>query len=527
MRAVSTIVLVTSCNVEGKMDSHDRETCTLCLEDFTEPKVFPCGHKFCKKCLEELLTQVEDGDPLSCPNCRKEFPVPDCGADAFLTDVDFDAQRSAEHILPSLEKEEDCKSCENRCTPSAYCAECEGGICEECVETHRKIKKLKSHYVVASKDFSLDSFKPQPKPQQCSKHEKALELFCEECGWPLCSECLVSAPRSHDTHIDEVKAIEKVREEREREVRELRECAERMLLSNKECVQYLTEVGKKMATYPEELAKIINDTFDEYVEILETWRGQQLQEASEKSAEMIKRVSSQTIDKGNRIDKLQSGIELADKALRCTSNAAAVAMSGLAIKELDVEPLESDQALSKPLVFSKGLRLGGLTEIAAGNIKVTIPEVCIMGEPIAINVSFDVTFHTKPLIKVLYGSRKQRSITLQPESIVDSACTVSYQPRCAGKHSIEVHINGVLCAKYDIMDVGGAPEVGVKVKPGPDWQGEEEEVGESGIILDVGRKEGWKFAAVCYYVLTVRWENEQVKKYEWGNNNKYKLELDI
>ena len=521
------------------MDSNNRETCTLCLEDFTEPKVLPCGHKFCKKCLENLLMS---GGPLSCPNCREKYTVPDCGVDAFPTD--FAAQTSAEHEFPSLEEEAACKGCDDECVLTAYCVECEGGICEECVEAHGRLKPLKSHNVVASKDLSLDSFKPPPKPQQCSKHGKALELFCEQCGWPLCLKCLVSTACSHHRHMAQVKTIEEVREKREREVRELKERAEKMLLSSKERVQYLTEVRETMATYPKEVEQIINDIFDEYESTLQTWRRQQLQEASERSSEMIKQVSSETTDERNQIDKLQSGIGFAVKALSCTTNVYAVTMSGLAIKQLDVKSLECQQKLCRPLVFSKGsLHLGGLREIEAGEINVTIPEVCIMDQDIDINVSFGVVFHTKPLIKVLYGSAKQRSITLQPESIESNACTVSYRPRCAGKHSIEVHINGVKCAEnYDIMDVEGAPEVGALVKPGPDWKGEEEgevaeeegevaeeesEVGESGIVLNVEMGQGQKYEAVCYYVLTVQWENEQVKKYDWGRNNLYELELDI
>ena len=474
------------------------------------------------------MTQIVGGGPLSCPNCREEYPVPDCGVDTFPTD--FAAQRSAEQEFLSLEEEAACKSCDDECTPTAYCEDCGGGICEKCVEAHRRIKTLKSHNVTASKDFSLESFKPPPESQQCSKHRKALELFCEECGWLLCLECLVSASCSHHTHMPRVKTIEEVKVKREREVRELTERAEKMLLSSKERVQYLTEVGERMATYPKEVEQIINDIFDEYAKTLDTWRRQQLQEASERSTEMIKRVSSQTTDEKNLIDKLQSGIKFAVKALSCTATVDAVTMSGLAIKQLDVKSHEREQALSRPLVFSKGLlRLGGLKEIEEGEINVTIPEVCIMDEDIAINVSFGVGFHTKPLIKVLYGSTKQHSVTLRPETIENNTCTVFFRPRCAGKHSIEVHINGVMCAeKYEIVNVEGAPEVTAKVKPGPDWKGEEEEeVGESGIVLDVEMEEGQKFVAVCYYVLTVQWENGQVKKYDWGRNNLYELELDI
>ncbi|KAJ8013309.1 hypothetical protein DPEC_G00051930 [Dallia pectoralis] len=53
-------------------------TCPICCCVFEDPRVLPCSHSFCKKCLEGIL----DGNnrelvwrpPLKCPSCRKETP---------------------------------------------------------------------------------------------------------------------------------------------------------------------------------------------------------------------------------------------------------------------------------------------------------------------------------------------------------------------------------------------------------------------------------------------------------------------
>ena len=40
------------------VDSLGKELeCAVCLEQYKEPKVLPCLHSFCKKCLEGLLTK--------------------------------------------------------------------------------------------------------------------------------------------------------------------------------------------------------------------------------------------------------------------------------------------------------------------------------------------------------------------------------------------------------------------------------------------------------------------------------------
>ena len=50
-------------------------TCTICLEAFTEPKVLPCCHTFCKKCLEATLEKSDKKEKLTCPQCRAEHEV--------------------------------------------------------------------------------------------------------------------------------------------------------------------------------------------------------------------------------------------------------------------------------------------------------------------------------------------------------------------------------------------------------------------------------------------------------------------
>ena len=47
--------------------------CAVCLEQYTEPKVLPCLHSFCKRCLEGL-TMTREG-AINCPTCRSSAKV--------------------------------------------------------------------------------------------------------------------------------------------------------------------------------------------------------------------------------------------------------------------------------------------------------------------------------------------------------------------------------------------------------------------------------------------------------------------
>ena len=47
-------------------------TCPVCCDIFKDPVILPCGHSFCKSCLQEWWRQSRLH---SCPVCKKVFPV--------------------------------------------------------------------------------------------------------------------------------------------------------------------------------------------------------------------------------------------------------------------------------------------------------------------------------------------------------------------------------------------------------------------------------------------------------------------
>lgn len=64
-------------------------TCSVCYSLFSDPRVLPCSHTFCKTCLDNLLRASNNFSiwrplrlPLRCPNCRRvvELPLADVGA---------------------------------------------------------------------------------------------------------------------------------------------------------------------------------------------------------------------------------------------------------------------------------------------------------------------------------------------------------------------------------------------------------------------------------------------------------------
>ena len=49
--------------------------CAVCLDQYTEPKVLPCLHTFCKRCLQGVLNREGAVWKLICPTCRSSAKV--------------------------------------------------------------------------------------------------------------------------------------------------------------------------------------------------------------------------------------------------------------------------------------------------------------------------------------------------------------------------------------------------------------------------------------------------------------------
>lgn len=47
--------------------------CPLCHEMYVNPRLLPCLHTFCKRCLENMVPPRSLS--LSCPSCRSDIPL--------------------------------------------------------------------------------------------------------------------------------------------------------------------------------------------------------------------------------------------------------------------------------------------------------------------------------------------------------------------------------------------------------------------------------------------------------------------
>lgn len=69
--------------IENRLE--EQLNCAICLHTFVDPRMLPCSHSFCKKCITDLAA-LNNHTHVNCPKCRGKFSVP---YDGFK--VDFNA----------------------------------------------------------------------------------------------------------------------------------------------------------------------------------------------------------------------------------------------------------------------------------------------------------------------------------------------------------------------------------------------------------------------------------------------------
>ncbi|CAH1790518.1 unnamed protein product [Owenia fusiformis] len=108
--------------------------CKLCLEDLDNPKLLPCHHSFCLKCVEGLVVNNDPEEPLRCPVCRDEWQVPAGGSSALRADFKINTLKEILAAQPCSKP----TKCEHHPDKplQLFCKEDSCAICISCTKDH-------------------------------------------------------------------------------------------------------------------------------------------------------------------------------------------------------------------------------------------------------------------------------------------------------------------------------------------------------------------------------------------------------
>ncbi|XP_073707363.1 E3 ubiquitin-protein ligase TRIM39-like isoform X1 [Garra rufa] len=160
--------------------------CSICLDVFTDPVSTPCGHNFCKTCLNKCW---DNSQTCSCPYCKETFKQrPDLKINTTLRElVGHYKKKTPEKTTDVL-----CDFCEERKLKALKsCLVCQSSYCETHLEPHLRVAGLKKHKLMDPVSNLEDYI--------CQKHERPLDLFCRDDQTCVCSFCIEKDHENHNT----------------------------------------------------------------------------------------------------------------------------------------------------------------------------------------------------------------------------------------------------------------------------------------------------------------------------------------
>lgn len=130
--------------------SEDQFLCSICLDVFTDPVTLPCGHNFCKKCID----QHWDFDATcKCPYCKQVYNTkPDVRVNVFISEMAAQfkqSQISASERQAANSEEIFCDFCTDPKEKALKsCLVCQASYCESHLDPHLHMAILKRHKLV-------------------------------------------------------------------------------------------------------------------------------------------------------------------------------------------------------------------------------------------------------------------------------------------------------------------------------------------------------------------------------------------
>ncbi|XP_072242360.1 transcription intermediary factor 1-alpha-like [Leuresthes tenuis] len=209
--AVDVVIENEAESVQGeKSGARDRahlDTCPVCHLNFhsREPKLLPCLHSFCKKCLPSPSRTLATTEPLNpevdkplnvirCPVCRQECMAVDVMDNVFAKEP-TEAPSSTEERTVQL-----CMTCDDNTAAAGFCVDCVEYLCASCVDAHQRVKFTKDHTIRQRTDAlpEVHSVSAQ-RPVFCDIHrQEPLKLFCETCDLLTCRDCQLIKHKDHN-----------------------------------------------------------------------------------------------------------------------------------------------------------------------------------------------------------------------------------------------------------------------------------------------------------------------------------------
>uniref|UniRef100_A0A8K9URU5 Poly(ADP-ribose) glycohydrolase n=1 Tax=Oncorhynchus mykiss TaxID=8022 RepID=A0A8K9URU5_ONCMY len=183
---------------QGVLLDQNQFCCSVCLDLLKEPVAIPCGHSYCRSCIEGYWDQDDQGI-YSCPQCNQTFtPRPTLRKNNMLAEVVETLKKTGLQAAPPAlcyvgPGDVACDFCTGTRKQKAFmsCLVCLVSYCETHLQPHYDVPGLKKHKLVKAT--------AQLQEKICSHHDKLLEVYCRTDQQCICYHCVMDEHKGHDT----------------------------------------------------------------------------------------------------------------------------------------------------------------------------------------------------------------------------------------------------------------------------------------------------------------------------------------
>lgn len=167
----------------------DREivSCPICLDMLTEPVTVPCGHNYCKDCINTYWDTERDKQAYSCPQCRRAFtPRPVLPKNTTLAAVVEELKKTRQQAGSGD------VACDVCMTLKAVksCLVCLVSVCEKHLQPHQQMALIKHKLVEPCQNLQENA---------CLSHGEVKTVFCRTDEQCICPRCSAETHKGHDT----------------------------------------------------------------------------------------------------------------------------------------------------------------------------------------------------------------------------------------------------------------------------------------------------------------------------------------
>ena len=270
-------------------------TCAVCQKHYTEPKILPCLHYYCKKCILKLALRTGSRQPFSCPECLEETTLPEGDIDQLKTAFFVNCFKSNFSFQQRVHGKVEvmCGECtESGDKAEAFCHQCAVFICRECVRQHKRMKSFSSHEVVSLEDLKQGRAKElatkEPPTKKCDVHEEPLIIFCSDCNSLICRDCTVKTHKDHEFEFSKVAAPDT-----KKKLLDHLSPLKSAVNSLSSAIGDIQNTKQEIEAQGKSLANTIHTSFAQFQLVLQQRKQQLLHEAASRVEKKIDKLSAQ------------------------------------------------------------------------------------------------------------------------------------------------------------------------------------------------------------------------------------------